>query len=95
MRAKSRLASPLLLAVLLLVAHIGVAVHVFEHDADTAQSKVCSVCITAAQLSAASVGSLALDNVVPPPATYTTTICPCRKSPTPGIARQRGPPVPS
>lgn len=95
MREKSRLASTLLLATLLLLAHVIVVVHAFEHDAGTAQSKVCAVCMTAAQLGAASVTDLAIEHFLLPAAVCVErTCCACRSRPI-VAARQRGPPASS
>jgi hypothetical protein len=47
----------LLLCALLIGAHFGAALHAFEHDIVAPQGKVCSTCVTAAQLGAACVDS--------------------------------------
>ena len=90
----SRLLPNLLLAVLLIAGQAGAALHAFEHDPGAPQIKVCSTCITAAQLGAASVDSPVARDLEPPSASYSSvTVAACHSRHV-LVARQRGPPAP-
>ena len=54
-RQQLRLAPGLILALLLVGAQSAALAHAYEHDLGTAQNQACATCVTASQLSAASV----------------------------------------
>jgi len=89
----SRLLPNLLLAVLLVAAQFGAALHAFEHDIGALQGKVCSTCVTAAQL-----GTAAIDDPEVHAARPAITIFPAvatlsGQSRRLLVARQRAPPA--
>jgi hypothetical protein len=84
----------LFLAVLLVGAHVGAALHTIEHDLGGLQGKSCSICVTAAQLGAACVDShepLDLDH---PGSVFFHTVLADFLTTHSVAVRQRGPPSP-
>jgi hypothetical protein len=65
MPRQSGLYPNLLLAALLLCGQFGSLAHAYEHDPGAPQGKVCPTCVTASQLSAASVDTHTPDPIAP------------------------------
>lgn len=84
----------LLLAALLVGAQFAMVVHAFEHDVGAPQGKVCSTCLTAAQLGAASLDSPVATEIRPLPVAWVTAAVCGWTSRHVLTARQRGPPEP-
>ena len=82
----------LLLAALLIGAQGALALHAFEHDPGAPQGKVCTTCVTASQLAAASVDTHVGD--APGPARHLAIPTASRgfESVHTAAVRQRGPP---
>jgi hypothetical protein len=90
---KFRIAPNLILVGLLIGAQIGAAVHAFEHDLSAAQTKVCSTCITAAQLGT---GAIASPMICELTAQHYEKLCSDEftfRSTSTVAVRQRGPPA--
>lgn len=84
---------PLLLALLLLLAHSVAAAHVYKHDQGAAADAVCAICAVASQLAGGSMDRLCENILTPNPGVFT----PARPSSFESVSslspRQRGPPL--
>lgn len=89
-----RILPGMLLAVLLLGAHFSVAVHAFEHDVSALQGKVCSTCVTAAQLGTASVDHPVIAGPQHAVTRHSPVVAISGASLDVPVACQRGPPTP-
>lgn len=94
MPRQSGLVANLLLATLLLCGQFGSLAHAYEHDPDAPQGKVCSICVTASQLSAASVDTHTPNVIVPATWHYRPEQHSEPASAATVNVRQRGPPLP-
>ena len=89
---KTRLLPGLTLAALLVGAQGVLALHAFEHDPGAPQGKVCTVCVTASQLSAASVDSHIGEAPEPAPHFFIPAASRSFDPVHTATVRQRGPP---
>jgi len=92
--ARLRGITAFLLTTLLVAGQVGATLHAFEHDAGAPAGKVCSTCVTGAQLGAASVDNPVVENLEPPSASHGNVAVPSFESRRVFVARQRGPPAP-
>jgi len=83
----------LLLTTLLVAGQVGAALHAFEHDVGAPPGKVCSTCVTGAQLGAAAADNPVDEILEPPPASHGNVTVPSFESRHDFVARQRGPPA--
>lgn len=91
-RQKPGLLPNLLLAALLLGAQFGALLHAYEHDVGAPQGKVCTVCATASQLSAASVDNHSSHELETSRSSLVATAHSVCQGLHVAAARQRGPP---
>ena len=94
MPRNSGLMPNLLLAALLLFAQFGLSLHDFGHEPGAPQGKVCSTCVTASQLSAASVDTHTQEVIVPATWHHRPEQYDGPTSAALLLVRQRGPPPP-
>jgi hypothetical protein len=90
---KTRLLPGLLLTALLIGAQAAAALHAFEHEPGSPQGKVCSDCVTAAQLAAGGVDMPAGEVLQPARQLFLPTASRGFESVHTATVRQRGPPL--
>ncbi len=93
-RGKSWLPPNLLLVVLLIGAQSGALTHAFKHQADTLQQQSCAICVTASQLDASCVETLASTVVLRCHSCEAIAHFRVLESIHTLVVRQRGPPIP-